>query len=75
MTTAMTSPTLPPLVLACLPAPRHFLLRPQRLTRLSALPRAGLSRWLPAPIDCVWSTLEDVRVSAGTLGSQRFSRG
>jgi hypothetical protein len=37
MTTAMTSPPLPPPVMACLPAPRHFLLRPQRLTRLSVL--------------------------------------
>jgi hypothetical protein len=32
MTTAMTSPTVAPPVLTCLPAPRHFLLRPQRLT-------------------------------------------
>ena len=37
MTTAMTSPPLPPPVMTRLPGPRHFLLRPQRLTRLFSL--------------------------------------
>src|SRR5262249_9546604 len=34
-TTSMTSPPLTPPVMTCLPAPHHFLLRPQRLTHLS----------------------------------------
>jgi hypothetical protein len=77
MTKATSSPILisPPRAMRYLLAQPPFLVRPQLLTRLSALPRAGLSRRLPAPIDCAWSTLEDVRVSAGTLVSQRFSKG
>jgi hypothetical protein len=77
MTKATSSPILisPPLAMRYLLAQSPFLVRPQLLTRISALPRAELSRRLPAPIDRAWSTLEDVRVSAGTLVSQRFSKG
>jgi hypothetical protein len=77
MTKATSSPILisPPLAMRYLLAQSPVLVRPQLLTRISALPRAGLSRRLPAPIDRAWSTLEDVRVSAGTLVSQRFSKG
>jgi hypothetical protein len=77
MTQATSSPILisPPLAMRYLPAQSPFLVRPQLLTRLSALPRAGLSRRLPASIYLAWSTLEDVRVSAGTRVSQRFSKG
>jgi hypothetical protein len=65
----------PPLAMRYLPAQSPFLVRPQLLTRISALPRTGLSRRLPAPIDRAWSPLEDVRVSAGMFVSQRFSKG
>jgi hypothetical protein len=77
MTQATSSPILisPPLAMRSLLAQSPFLVRPQLLTRLSALPRAGLSRRLPAPIDRAWSPLEDVRVRAGTRVSQRFSKG
>jgi hypothetical protein len=77
MTKATSSPILisPPLAMRSLLAQSPFLVRPQLLTRLSALPWAGRLRRLPSPIDCAWSTLEDVRVSAGTRVSQRFSRG
>ncbi len=54
------------LALTCLPAPDYFL-RPQLLTRISAFLRARFSRPLPAPIDRSWSTLEDVRLRAGSL--------
>jgi hypothetical protein len=77
MTQATSAPILisPPLAMRSLLAQSPFLVRPQLLTRLSALPRAGLSRPLPAPIDRAWSPLEDVRVRAGTRVSQRFSTG
>jgi hypothetical protein len=77
MTKATSSPILtsPPLAMTYLLVQSPFLMRPQLLTRLSALPRARPSRRLPAPIDRAWSTLEDVRVSAGTRVSQRFSKG
>jgi hypothetical protein len=77
MTQATSSPILisPPLAMRSLLAQSPFLVRPQLLTRLSALPRAGLSRRLRAPIDRAWSPLEDVRVRAGTRVSQRFSKG
>jgi hypothetical protein len=69
MTQATSSPVLisPPLAVRSLLAQSPFLLRPQLLTRLSALPRAGLSRRLPAPIDRAWSPRDDARLRAGAV--------
>ena len=67
------SPTTP--ILTRLPASRHFLLRPQLLTRLSAFARAGRSRRLPAVIGRAWSPLDEVRLCAGTLVSPLCSTG
>jgi hypothetical protein len=75
MTTAMTSPPWTPPVLTCLPAPRHVLLRPQCLMRLSVCSRARRSRRLPAPIDRARVPGEDVRLRAGTRISPRCSTG
>lgn len=52
-----------------------FLVRPPLLTRIYAFSRARCSRRLPTPIDRSCSTLEDVRLSAGALVSQLFSKG
>jgi hypothetical protein len=54
---------------------RHFLLRPQRLTRLSVFSRARRSPRLPAPIDRACVPVADVRLRAGTRVSPRFSKG
>jgi hypothetical protein len=53
MTQATSSPILisPPLAMRSRLAQSPFLVRPQLLTRLSAWPRAGRLRRLPAPID------------------------
>jgi hypothetical protein len=53
MTQATSSRILisPPLAMRSLLAQSPFLVRPQLLTRLSALPRARLSRRLPTLID------------------------
>ena len=75
MPTAMTSPPLTPPVLTCLRASRHFLLRPQRLTRLSGCSRARRSPRLPAPSDRACVPVADVRLRAGTRVSLRFSKG
>ena len=61
------SPTAP--VLIRFLAPGHFLLRPQLLARLSAVPRARRSRRLPASIGRACSPLNDVRLRAGTFVS------
>jgi hypothetical protein len=59
------SPTTP--VLTCLPAPGHFRLRPQLLTRLSACPRARRS-WRPPALFCrVCSPRDDERLRAGAV--------
>ena len=69
MTQATSSPVLiaPPRARRSLLAPSPFLLRPQLLMRLAALPRAGLSRRLPAPIDRAWSPRDDARLRAGAV--------
>jgi hypothetical protein len=59
------SPTVS--ALTRLPARGYFLLRPQLLTRISAFPRAGLSRRLTASLDRSCWTVDDVRPSAGSL--------
>jgi hypothetical protein len=59
------SPTAP--VLIRFLAPGHFLLRPQLLTRISAVPRARRSRRLPASIGRSCAPLDEVRLRAGTL--------
>jgi hypothetical protein len=61
--------------LACLPAPGHFLLRPQLLIRLSAFARAGRSRRLLALIGRACSPLDEGRLRAGTLVSPLCSTG
>jgi hypothetical protein len=61
-------------VLTRLLTPGHFLLRPQLLTRLSACARARRSRRLLASIGRACSPLEEVRLRAGTLVSQLFSK-
>jgi hypothetical protein len=57
-------PTAP--VLIRFLAPGHFLLRPQLLTRISAVPRAKRSRRLPAPLRRLRAAIEDLRPSAGS---------
>jgi hypothetical protein len=68
MTKATSSPCFisPHLVMTCHPALCRFLLRPRRLTRVYTFPWAGLSRRLLAPIDRACSTLEEVRLRAGS---------
>ncbi len=76
MTQATSSPILiaSPLAMRFLLAQSPLLVRPQLLTRLSALPRAGLSRRLPAPIDRAWSPLKTCECAPGRVSRSAFRK-